>query len=539
MRLRLPVMSTTNLPNAGVIPIAYACALTAASFPACAQSVFHRAYGYEFGFAPAFEQVMRLPSGSFILYGEGGYPETGGLSKLDAQGHMQWNQRWEFPNFNSQGAAVNRVLLDGEGKLIVAVRGIYPGDGALVRMDTNGTVLWTRQFGSPVGDVILTADGNCAVLVEKNLAADDDPRDIHLYKFALDGTMLFGKRYHCGQQFINFDNISKTSYSLLESAEGDFLLAFSYGERFCLLNTDADGDIEWMKVYMDPALEPPMWVGRTWSLWPIADGTLLAGLRMSPGTDHALVTARIAGDGQVLSSTVIGTGELDNLRGCVQAADGSLYLCAELDQGEPYQEHGILHLDAAGSYLGGWRFNGASPRPVVGFGADTDGLFDLLRVRNFTESSSEREVERTADLLTTDCDTTWPLPLSQQVGDIGVIDSVPLVAYEVSAPSEDSIVITPRPVTERSVCGTTGLVGSSSEPSGWYPNPTSGLLYPAIGKGSMPMLVELMNSGGANVVRTMLITPGPLDLGTLPPGIYLLRSRSSDGSVSSMRLLKE
>lgn len=187
---------------------------------ASAQTLFHRASAYGSGFAPAFEQVLQLPGGSFILYGEGGYPETGGLSKLDAQGHMEWNQRWEFPNFNSQGAAVNRVLVDGAGKLVVAVRGIYPGDGALVRMDTDGTVLWTRQLGSPVGDVILTSDGNYAVAVEKSMAAGTEPWDLLLYKFAPDGTMLFGKRYHCGNNFINFDNTSKTAYGLLENVRG-------------------------------------------------------------------------------------------------------------------------------------------------------------------------------------------------------------------------------------------------------------------------------------------------------------------------------
>lgn len=504
-----------------------------------AQNPFHRAYAYEFGFAPAFEQVLQLPGGSFILYGEGGYPETGGLSKLDANGHMQWNQRWEFPNFNGQGVAVNRVLLDGEGKLIVAVRGIYPSDGALVRMDTNGTVLWTRQLGSPVGDVVLTADGNCAAIVEKSVAAEAEPWDIHMYKFALDGTMLFGKRYHCSSSWTNFDNTSKTAYNLLENAQGDYLLAFGYSERVCLLKAAANGDFQWLKVYMDSASEPAMWVGRTWSLNPVEDGTLLTGLRMSQGLDHTLVSAKIADNGQVISSTFIGTGELDNLRGCVQAADGSLYLCTELDQNEPYMQNAILHLDGNGSFVQGWRFNGAADHAVVGFGVDTDGLFDLLRSRDFTDTSSAREMERTTDLFMTECDTTWPLTLLQEPGDITVIDSIGLGTFPVAAPSEDPLVISPRSVTERMVCATTGIMDIPSSSTLWYPNPTKGMIHFNIDGTTAPVAAELINSMASIVLRTTVIAQRSLDLRTVPPGIYLVRAHMSDGTVRWTRIVRE
>lgn len=532
-------MGTNGIQNTRILQGALTCAWIVITSSGSAQNIFHRAYGYEFGFAPAFEQVLRLPSGSFILYGEGGYPETGGLSKLDAAGHMQWNQRWEFPNFNSQGAGVNRVLLDGEGNLIVAVRGIYPGDGALVRMDTNGTVLWTRQFESPVGDVVLTADGNYAVIVEKNLAADFEPWDMHLYKIATDGTMLFGKRYHCSNSWTNFDLTSKTAYSLLENAQGDYLLAFGYADRVCLLKAASNGDFDWLKVYMDSAFEPGMWVGRTWTLTAAVDGAMLTGLRMVLGSDNTLVTANIADNGQVVSSIFIGTGEVDNLRGCVQAEDGSLYLCAELDQNEPYMENAIVHLDGNGSFVEGWRFSGASSRPVTGYGVDGDGLFDLLRVRDFTDSSSAREMERTTDLSITDCDTTWVLILAQQAGNISVIDSITLGTFIAAAPTTDPMVITPRTVTERMVCGTTGIMEAPSSPALWYPNPTSGILYPATRRDPAPVTIELINSVGACVLRASIIDHRSLDLRSIAPGVYLLRSRAADGTVGSMRIVRE
>ncbi|MBP7514991.1 MAG: T9SS type A sorting domain-containing protein [Flavobacteriales bacterium] len=532
-------MGTNGIQNTRILQGALTCAWIVITSSGSAQNIFHRAYAYEFGFAPAFEQVLRLPSGSFILYGEGGYPETGGLSKLDAAGHMQWNQRWEFPNFNSQGAAVNRVLLDGEGNLVVAVRGIYPGDGALVRMDTNGTVLWTRQLGSPVGDVILTSDGNYAVVVEKSVAAESEPWDLLMYKFAPDGTMLFGKRYHCSSSWTNFDNTSKTAYNLLENAQGDYLLAFGYSERICLLKAAANGDFQWLKVYMDSASEPAMWVGRTWSLSPAEDGTLLTGLRMSQGPDHTLVSATIADNGQVISSTFIGTGELDNLRGCVQAADGSLYLCAELDQNEPYMEHGLLHLDGNGAFVEGWRFGGAADHAVVGFGVDADGLFDLLRSGDFTDSSSAREMERTTDLFMTECDTTWPLTLFQEPGDITVIDSIGLGTFPAAAPSDDPLVITPRTVTERTVCSTTGTMEAPSSSAFWYPNPTDGLVYPVTNGNPPPVTIELINAIGQSVLRSNVDGHGSLDLRGVAPGVYLLRSRMTDGTVRSIRIVRE
>jgi hypothetical protein len=516
--------------NTRVVQGAVACALAALTSPSNAQNLFHRAYAYEFGFAPAFEQVLRLPSGSFILYGEGGYPETGGLSKLDPEGHMQWNQRWEFPNFNSQGAGISRVLLDGEDNLIVAVRGIYPGDGALVRMDTNGTVLWTRQLGSPVGDVVLTADGNYAAIVEKSVAADLEPWDIHLYKFATDGTMLFGKHYHCSNSLINFDNTSKTAYSLLENAQGDYLLAFGYADRVCLLKAAANGNFEWLKVYMDSASEPGMWVGRTWSLSATDEGSLLIGLRMVQGSDHTLVTAKIADNGQVVSSTFIGTGEVDYLRCAVEAIDGTHYLCAELDENEPYLENAVLHLDGDGSFVEGWRFSGAATRPITGFGADNDGGFDLLRVVTFTDSSSSREIERVADPFSTECDTTWSFTLIQMPGTVGVIDSILLGTFTVQAPPEDPMLITPRTVTERGACGSTG-VADISPPSAayWYPNPTDGSVRLSRTQQGGFRAIEVRDALGRPVPAPWE-ADGSVDLRAVLPGTYRCTGLMIDGT---------
>lgn len=532
-------MRTTRLLGRSLLRGTLLCIWITAISIAQAQNIFHRVYAYDTGFAPAFEQVLQLPGGSFILYGAGGYPETGGLSKLDAQGHMQWTQRWEFPNFNSNGAAVNRVLLDGDDNLIVAVNGVYPGDGALVRMDTNGTVLWTRQLDSPVGDVILTSDGNYAVVVGRSVAADLEPWDPLLYKFAPDGTMLFGKRYHCGNIFINFDNISKSAYSILENEDGDFLIAFGYMERICLLKATANGTFEWLKVYMDTAVEPALWVGRTWTLSPSDQGTQLIGLRISQWGVNTVVTARISDNGQVASSSFIGTGEVEDLRGCVRADDGSFYLCVGLVENEPTRQNAILQLDENGAFVQGWRFSGASDHPVSGFGVDADGGFDLLRMRDFTESSSAREMERTTDLFLTECDTTWPLTLAQEAGNIDVFDSIPLLTFAVPPPSNDPMVITPRTVTEQSSCQTTGIGEAAAANALWFPNPTNGLVYPVTEGYPVPRSIELINCTGARVLLVKVTGPGPLDLRSIPPGVYLLRSHLADGSVSSMRLLKE
>lgn len=117
----------------------------------------------------------------------------------DTDGNERWTRQMGFGNAGLDAA--NGVVVDATGAAYIT--GELPGaavlagqtqlgarDAYLLKLDTDGTTLWARQFGTDGSDVgvavVLTSDGDIVALAARTGAADA----ITLVRYAPDGTLL-------------------------------------------------------------------------------------------------------------------------------------------------------------------------------------------------------------------------------------------------------------------------------------------------------------------------------------------------------------
>ena len=516
-------------------------ALSVVPVALCGQSLFHRIYQHG-GYPGQTQSALRLPSGSFILFSGGLYPQCGGLSKVNSDGTMVWDQRVEFPAMGGGGSMVATALLDDEQKLVLAFTGRYPSDGALVRMDTNGTVLWTLQIEHPLADVILTDDGNYAVFGGATLAAEGSDWDIYFYKVAPDGTVLTSKHYVNGNGFINYNNLDKTGYELVQDASGSYYLAFMYGVRTCLMKLDATGQFQWMKVLWEDAYTLAFGSSlHSWRLFLRSDGDLLlCGKQGSFMDTRLLVATRLNNDGQVIASTRYDIPQGVDLNDAFLAPDSTIYLWCRMLSGGVVADHAVLRINQDRALLDTWHISTPTDHNVTGFGVDDDGGFDLFRlVPDTSLSSAPLEMERVDGTFTTDCDTTDHPVFTESTIAVAVIDSFPLMTYTAPTPGTVPMIFTPRTPTTLDACVITS-VGSVADmgSSIVYPNPTNGLLHLGLDEADPIVRYRLINSTGA-LVLAGYTDQDPLDLEAWPAGVYHLQVWTWAGGMRVARVIKE
>jgi Ca2+-binding RTX toxin-like protein len=129
----------------------------------------------------SFNELLLDTSGNVVMAGSTSSILPGQVSqgdwdafvvKYNANGTLLWTRQFGSTGYDS----INRTLLDNSGNVIVGgvTNGALPGqiyqggqDAFIAKYDANGTALWTRQFGSAVYDnvssTVLDASGNVIV----------------------------------------------------------------------------------------------------------------------------------------------------------------------------------------------------------------------------------------------------------------------------------------------------------------------------------------------------------------------------------------
>ena len=266
---------------------------------------------------------------SLVITSDGGYAIAGftnsfgagendvWLVKTDDDGNMEWNQTY---GGTGDDRAYCLVVTSDGGYAIAGYTSSFGAGNAdfwLVKTDENGNKEWDQTYGGTREDyaycLVIASDGGYAVAGETR-SLKDEGSDFWLVKTDASGNMMWSKTY--GET-----NYGGCARSLVVTADGGYVMAgdsSATGESvdFCLIKTDASGNMIWQKTYGDGIED------RASSVVQTSDGGYaLTGFTSShPGTDVWL--GKTDADGNMeWSQTYGGTGD-DAADSVVQTSDG-------------------------------------------------------------------------------------------------------------------------------------------------------------------------------------------------------------------------
>ena len=223
--------------------------------------------------------IITTPDGGYLVLGEtnstdgdviAGYGGTKDiwLLKLDASGNLQWQKR-----YGGNGLDIgNNIQLLPDGNYLIAAStssndGDFTGnhgtagytDGALLKIDPSGTVLWTKCYGGSKNDELLDIeiiDNKIYVAGYANSIDGDIPPtqknyDVWLLCTDMNGTISFSKIFGGSQNDV--------AYSMCKGNDGTLTLAgyttsndgnvtgAKGSQDFWILNVSATGVLKWQQ----------------------------------------------------------------------------------------------------------------------------------------------------------------------------------------------------------------------------------------------------------------------------------------------------
>ena len=184
------------------------------------------------------------------------------VRKYDASGNVIWTrQLGTSANDFMRGVAVDNagnILLSGQ------TRGVFEGSNAggddvfLQKLDPDGELIWTRQFGTPAADLArgVAVDSSANVLVIGNTtgdlgAANAGDSDVFIRKYDADGTVLWTRQFGTsaddnatGVAADSSGNILMVGYT-----EGALEGTSAGNEDIFIRKYTADGSLSWTRQF--------------------------------------------------------------------------------------------------------------------------------------------------------------------------------------------------------------------------------------------------------------------------------------------------
>ena len=247
-------------------------------------------FSHEYG-----NSVQQTADGGYIITGatlniNSGYDVY--LIKTDVAGDSLWTKTFRGGNYLDEGYSVQQTA-DG-GYIITGVtsRSSALRDIWLIRTNTTGTILWTKDFGGS-GDnwshsVQQTTDGGY-IITGETTSFDAGEYDIWLIRTDTKGDTLWTK---------TFGGIgSDYGYSVQQTTDGGYIIT-GYTESFgfggfdaWLIRTDTNGDALWTKTF--GGISPDF----GYSVQQTADGGyIITGYTISFGKGGDIYLIKVAAD---------------------------------------------------------------------------------------------------------------------------------------------------------------------------------------------------------------------------------------------------
>ena len=162
----------------------------------------------------------------------------------------QWNK-----TFGEKGDdSANSVIQTIDGGFLVAGRSSsksFRYDAYLIKTDPDGNLQWSKRFGGNLQNIFKsiskTSDGDYIIAGITNSARYADNTDAWLVKIDTNGSMIWNKTF--GGEFDDIAN------SVIQTSDGGYVLAGAYGRDVnpfkysWLIKTDAKGNLSWDKKF--------------------------------------------------------------------------------------------------------------------------------------------------------------------------------------------------------------------------------------------------------------------------------------------------
>jgi predicted secreted protein len=214
----------------------------------------------------AFGGAKNEAAYSMTKTADGGYVLAGsttsfgaGLSdfwvvKTDSSGAMKWNRTYGGTEDDVASAIINV----GDGFAILGLSSSFGAGGFdywLVRVDSDGNILWNKTYGGAADDfgtsVIQTSDGGYALTGWTN-SFGSGGEDIWLVKTDVYGNIVWNKTYG--------SNYNDEGHGLVQTGDGGYIIAgdtalSSDNEDAWLLKVDSNGNMLWNRTFGGPALD--------------------------------------------------------------------------------------------------------------------------------------------------------------------------------------------------------------------------------------------------------------------------------------------
>jgi hypothetical protein len=194
--------------------------------------------------------VQQTSGGGYIV---AGYTTSFGagaddifLIKTDENGNVQWAKTYGGTDWD---VAFSVQQTSGGGYIVAGYTGSWPNyDLFLIKTDADGNIQWAKTYGGTDWDyassVQQTSDGG--YIVAGTTWSFGAGGDILLIKTDADGNVEWAKTYGG----TDYDE----AFSVQQTSDGGYIVvgetwSFGAGGDILLIKTDADGNVEWAKIY--------------------------------------------------------------------------------------------------------------------------------------------------------------------------------------------------------------------------------------------------------------------------------------------------
>ncbi len=492
------------------------------------------------GIVPKNIKSFPLGNGQHFLYGGNYFPYGGLLGKISSQGNLLWARRLEFSNTST--APVPRNLhFDFDHNIIMAVPGDYPNNGEVVKMDTSGNIIWSLHFVHALSDVIVTADSNYAVIGQKNVAAAASDFQFYFYLISPNGTVLQSKFYYNSNPFINFNNLDKLTYDLIQHPNGDFYALVNVAGEIAILRVGSTGSfVSFQKFYSCPT-QNYLLIPNIWKLLLKSDNTfLICGKDYLTGSQSNLICFNMDDGGNVLWSNSYTTNQWTLLLNAFFKTDSTVVLFAEaMDSASTSysRTNAILEIDPNGNIKNGYRLNYTDTNLIPRFLNKEDDTHLTL-----TEQVSDAMHINDSTMFTrmdtgyySPCHTVSYLNFIKTNENISMYASFPLTTNNAAHPVFDTLVVLPRNVSTINACIDNGLPENFHlENLTIFPNPSTGQFN--FVSSSAIIEIRIFNMNSQLIIKSI---QNIVDLSNQPNGIYTYSAITKNGNVNHGLIQKE
>jgi len=223
------------------------------------QIVWSQWYGEE-EWSEGFAEVVSVSDGGYIAVGSHSHTEQRGepniyAVKTDASGNLVWKKSYGKSEYKPDAAA--DIISAGDGGYLIAgyTQTQENKDAYLLKIDSNGSVLWEKTYGGSGGEDIRkikpSADGGYVFVGSTSSfytgAAGDF--DFYLVKIDASGNLIWEKHY-------GGTDWDRAASFIITNDGGYLMVGYTASPEFgavarevYMVKVDADGNKQWQKLY--------------------------------------------------------------------------------------------------------------------------------------------------------------------------------------------------------------------------------------------------------------------------------------------------